>query len=150
MNPGIGMPEIAVLLLLALIVVGPAELPKMMRTIGRFVNQARSMAKDFQRSFDEMGRESELADLRKEIENLKNTNPANEITEELRKAKEELRHAEAVGAKEKAMKPPADPSGKPVGKPDAKFIEDDGNTIAPPREKPKPAQPIKTGAPEDE
>jgi sec-independent protein translocase protein TatB len=144
MNPGIGMPEIAVLLLLALIVVGPAELPKMMRTIGRFVNQARSMAKDFQRSFDEMGRESELADLRKEIENLKNANPANEITEE------ELRHAEAVGAKEKAMKPMVDPAGKPVGKPDAKFIEDDGNTIAPPREKPKPAQPIKTGAPEDE
>ena len=46
MNPGIGMPEIAVLLVLALIVVGPAELPKMMRTIGRFVNQARAMAKD--------------------------------------------------------------------------------------------------------
>lgn len=146
MNPGIGMPEIAVLLLLALIVVGPAELPKMMRTIGRFVNQARSMAKDFQRSFDEMGRESELADLRKEIENLKSANPASEITDELRKAQDDLRHAEAVGAKEKAMKPVAKPSAKP----DAKFIADDGNTIAPPREKPKPAQPIKTGAPEDE
>lgn len=146
MNPGIGMPEIAVLLLLALIVVGPAELPKMMRTIGRFVNQARSMAKDFQRSFDEMGRESELADLRKEIENLKSANPASEITDELRKAQDDLRHAEAVGAKEKAMKPVAKPSAKP----DAKFIEDDGNTIAPPREKPKPAEPIKTGAPEDE
>lgn len=146
MNPGIGMPEIAVLLLLALIVVGPAELPKMMRTIGRFVNQARSMAKDFQRSFDEMGREGELADLRKEIENLKSANPASEISEELRKAKEELRHAEAIGAKEKVVKPTANAAGKP----DAKFIEDDGNTIAPPREKPKPAQPIKTGAPEDE
>ncbi|MEN0652486.1 MULTISPECIES: Sec-independent protein translocase protein TatB [Hyphobacterium] len=142
MNPGIGMPEIAVLLLLALIVVGPAELPKMMRTIGRFVNQARSMAKDFQRSFDEMGRESELADLRKEIENLKSANPVGEISEELRKAKEDLRHAEAVGSKEKAVKPAA----KPV----ADLVPDDGNTIAPPREKPKPAQPIKTGAPEDE
>ena len=146
MNPGIGMPEIAVLLLLALIVVGPAELPKMMRTIGRFVNQARSMAKDFQRSFDEMGRESELADLRKEIENLKSANPASEITDELRKAQDDLRHAEAVGAKEKAMKPVAKPSAKP----DAKFIVDDGHTIAPPRAKPKPAEPVKTGAPEDE
>lgn len=138
MNPGIGMPEIAVLLLLALIVVGPSELPKMMRTIGRFVNQARSMAKDFQRSFDEMGREGELADLRKEIEDLKKANPAGEITEELRKAKEDLRHAEAVGAKEKAKKPSPMP------------LPDDGHSIAAPHAKPKPAAPIKTGAPEDE
>lgn len=138
MNPGIGMPEIAVLLVLALIVVGPAELPKMMRTIGRFVNQARAMAKDFQRSFDEMGRESELADLRKEIENLKNANPANEISEELRKAKDDLRRAETLSDKEKAVKK----TGAPA--------QADGNTIAPPRETPKPSKPIKTGAPEDE
>lgn len=138
MNPGIGMPEIAVLLLLALIVVGPAELPKMMRTIGRFVNQARGMAKEFQRSFDEMGRESELADLRKEIEDLKNANPANEISEELRKAKDELRRAETVTDKGKAVKKAGAPS------------PDGGHSIAPPRPTPKPAEPIKTGAPEDD
>lgn len=138
MNPGIGMPEIAVLLLLALIVVGPAELPRMMRTIGRLVNQARGMAKEFQRSFDEMGRESELGELRKEIEKLKSANPASEITDELRAAKEDLRRAEKLEAKEKAVKTPAD------------LTPDDGNQIAPPRAAPTPAKPIKTGAPEDE
>ncbi len=83
MNPGIGMPEMLVVLVLALVVVGPQQLPVMMRKIGRFVGQARMMARDFQRSFDEIGRETELSDLRKEIEALKRANPLEEIKGEV-------------------------------------------------------------------
>lgn len=75
MNPGIGAPELIVLAILALIVVGPKDLPMMFRRIGRFVGQARQMARDFQRSFDDMGREAEMSDLRREIEALKSGNP---------------------------------------------------------------------------
>lgn len=83
MNPGIGMPEMLVVLVLALVVVGPQQLPVMMRKIGRFVGQARMMARDFQRSFDEIGRETELSELRKEIEALKRANPLEEIKGEV-------------------------------------------------------------------
>jgi sec-independent protein translocase protein TatB len=86
MAPGIGMPEMLVVLVLALVVVGPQQLPVLMRRIGRMLAQARGMAKDFQASFDELGRDTELSDLRKEIEALKRGNPIEEISGELDKA----------------------------------------------------------------
>jgi sec-independent protein translocase protein TatB len=89
MNPGIGMPEMMVVLILALVVVGPQQLPVMMRKVGRMVGQARMMARDFQNSFDEIGRDTELGELRKEIEALKRANPIEEIGGELGKAAQE-------------------------------------------------------------
>jgi len=86
MAPGIGMPEMLVVLVLALVVVGPQQLPVLMRRIGRMLGQARGMAKEFQASFDELGRETELSDLRKEIEALKSGNPIEEISGEFDKA----------------------------------------------------------------
>ena len=79
MSPGIGMPEMFVVLVLALVVVGPQQLPILMRRIGRMVNQMRAMAREFQASFDEIGRETELAELRKEIEALKQANPIEDV-----------------------------------------------------------------------
>jgi sec-independent protein translocase protein TatB len=52
----------------ALIVVGPKELPSMLRKFGRFMAKVRSMAAEFRASFDEMARQSELDELRKEVE----------------------------------------------------------------------------------
>lgn len=79
MSPGIGMPEMLVVLVLALVVVGPQQLPIMMRRAGRMIGQMRAMAKEFQASFDEIGRETELSELRKEIEALKQANPLEEV-----------------------------------------------------------------------
>jgi sec-independent protein translocase protein TatB len=56
---------------LALIVVGPKDLPILMRRLGRFVAHMRSMAAEFRASFDEMARQSELDELRKEVEALR-------------------------------------------------------------------------------
>ncbi|MFY0637868.1 Sec-independent protein translocase protein TatB [Maricaulis maris] len=86
MSPGIGMPELLVVLVLALVVVGPQQLPVMMRKVGQMMAQARAMAKDFQNSFEEIGRETELSELRREIEALKDANPINQIHGELDKA----------------------------------------------------------------
>lgn len=91
MNPGIGAPELLIIIVLALVVVGPKDLPLMMRKFGRFVGQARSMARDFQRSFDELGREAEMEELKKEIQALKNANPVGDVTRELKAAEAELR-----------------------------------------------------------
>lgn len=71
MLPGIGGGELVVIAVVALIVVGPKDLPKLLREVGRFVGKMRSMADDFRSSFDEMARQSELDDLRKEVESLR-------------------------------------------------------------------------------
>lgn len=71
LGPGIGGLEILVIALLALIVVGPKDLPLMLRKVGRAVAKARAMANEFRASFDEMARQSELDELRKEVEALR-------------------------------------------------------------------------------
>lgn len=53
---------------IALIVVGPKDLPVLMRRVGEFVGKMRAMAAEFRASFDEMARQSELEELRKEVE----------------------------------------------------------------------------------
>jgi sec-independent protein translocase protein TatB len=53
---------------IALVVVGPKDLPILMRKLGQFLGRMRAMAAEFRASFDEMARQSELDELRKEVE----------------------------------------------------------------------------------
>lgn len=69
--PGIGGLEILVIGIVALLVVGPRDLPLLMRKIGKVMARARSMAHEFRSSFDEMARQSELDELRKEVQALR-------------------------------------------------------------------------------
>lgn len=71
LGPGIGGFELVVIGLVALLVVGPKDLPMLMRRVGQMVAKARAMANEFRSSFDEMARQSELDDLRKEVEALR-------------------------------------------------------------------------------
>lgn len=64
----IGWPEMAIIMLVAIIVIGPKDLPRLARTIGKWTGKARAMARDFQRSLDDMAREAELDDIKKGIE----------------------------------------------------------------------------------
>lgn len=68
MLPEVGGLEYVVIAVVALIVVGPKDLPKMLHKLGQFVGKLRGMAAEFRASFDEMARQSELDDLRKEVE----------------------------------------------------------------------------------
>ncbi len=54
--------------IVALIVVGPKDLPVLLRKLGQFMARVRAMAAEFRASFDEMARQSELDELRKEVE----------------------------------------------------------------------------------
>jgi sec-independent protein translocase protein TatB len=67
--------HILIVLVVALLVVGPKDLPRMMHTVGKWVGKARSMADQFRKSFDEMTKEAELDELRKEIDALRNERP---------------------------------------------------------------------------
>ena len=71
LGPGIGGLEILVIGLLALIVVGPKDLPVLMRKVGQAMAKARAMANDFRASFVEMARQSVLDELRKEVDALR-------------------------------------------------------------------------------
>jgi sec-independent protein translocase protein TatB len=65
--------ELLVIVVVAVVVVGPKDLPRMMRTVGQWAGRARTMADQFRRSFDDMARQSELDELRAEVEKLKKT-----------------------------------------------------------------------------
>lgn len=83
MIPDIGWVELLIIAAVAIIVVGPKDLPRLMRILGQWVGKARSLAREFQRSFDDLVRESELDDLRKEVEELRALNPIDDIKKAL-------------------------------------------------------------------
>lgn len=72
MFPDVGFSEMALIGILALLVVGPKDLPLLMRKLGRFMNKIRSMAAEFRASFDDLARQAELDELRKEVEAMRN------------------------------------------------------------------------------
>lgn len=61
----IGWSEMVVIALLTLIVIGPKELPRVLRTVGQWVRKAQSLAREFQRGLDDMAREADLEDAKK-------------------------------------------------------------------------------------
>lgn len=82
MLPDIGASELLVIAAVALIVVGPKDLPVLLRRVGQFVARLRGMAAEFRASFDEMARQSELDELRREVEAMRSaTNPTKMLTD---------------------------------------------------------------------
>ena len=75
----IGWPEMAVVAVIALIIIGPKDLPRILRYAGKWAGKARRMAREFQRNFDDMVRESELDDVKKSVESASSFNPVKDI-----------------------------------------------------------------------
>ncbi|HEV2543964.1 MAG TPA: Sec-independent protein translocase protein TatB [Methylobacterium sp.] len=80
----------------ALIVIGPKDLPKALRTLGQITTKVRRMAGEFQSQFNEAIREAELEEVRRDVEGVKRTvdaarptfNPVDTIRNEIRSAVE--------------------------------------------------------------
>ena len=68
MLPDLSPTHILIVLVAALIFIGPKDLPAFLRKVGKFVGKMRGMANEFRGAFDEMARQSELDELRKEVE----------------------------------------------------------------------------------
>lgn len=81
----IGWPEFFIILVVAIIVVGPKDLPKALFTVGKYVKSARKIGRDFQRHVDDMMREAELDDAAKTLKDVRNFNPKTRITKEIEK-----------------------------------------------------------------
>ncbi|HLJ22419.1 MAG TPA: Sec-independent protein translocase protein TatB [Stellaceae bacterium] len=71
--------ELLVIAIVALVVIGPKDLPKVLRAAGKWAAKARAVAREFQSSIDEMIRESELADVKKEMESVAATDLGHDI-----------------------------------------------------------------------
>ena len=69
----IGWGELVVIGIVALIAIGPKELPTVLRTLGQYMGKVRRMASEFQGQFQEAMREAELAELKKQAEDLKSS-----------------------------------------------------------------------------
>jgi len=67
---GIGWSEFVVIGVVALIAIGPKELPGVLRMVGQSLGKIRRMANEFQGQFQDAMREAEMADVKKEIEDL--------------------------------------------------------------------------------
>jgi sec-independent protein translocase protein TatB len=99
---GIDSPELLVIAIVALVVIGPKELPGLLRSWGRWMAQMRAMAAEFRGHVDEMVRQSELDDVKKQLESgpgldLKSLDPTKEIRSAIQEGMAEGEKAIAEG-----------------------------------------------------
>lgn len=132
--PQFGFFELITVAVLLLVVVGPKDLPKVMRMAGKFMNQAQSLAGDFRSAMREMAREAELDEMRAEIEALKKDNvfaeTKNSIDEAMKPLEDEIRR-EAADVN-KAVADSAASADKKADAPDAaKSVEPSSSTDTP-------------------
>ena len=78
-----GAEEIMVVAVAALIFVGPKDLPVVLRKVGQFTARMRGLAAEFRASFDEMARQSELDELKREVEALRRGDYAQPVRQEV-------------------------------------------------------------------
>jgi sec-independent protein translocase protein TatB len=69
----IGWSELLIIGIVALIAIGPKELPAVLRTVGQYMTKIRRMASEFQGQFQDAMREAEMADLKKEFDEVSET-----------------------------------------------------------------------------
>jgi len=114
----IGWTEILIVMGIAIVVVGPKELPKVLRTVGKWRGKASAYARDFQRTIEDAADYSELDAVKKEID---------EANRELNEAKHDLadKAAEVKGDMDKATK---DTAALKVDDGDGSVVEPAANT----------------------
>lgn len=79
----IGWSELLVIGVVLIVVVGPKDLPRMLRTFGKTMTQFRRMAGDFRRQFDEALREAELDDVRETVRDIGKMDPRSSVRDAL-------------------------------------------------------------------
>jgi sec-independent protein translocase protein TatB len=75
----IGWPELMLIGVIALVVIGPKDLPRAMRTAGFWIRKARNLSREFQNSVDQMIREAELDEVRQELKSATEFNLESEL-----------------------------------------------------------------------
>jgi len=90
----VGWTEMLVIAIVMIVVVGPKDLPKMLRAFGKTTSKLRAMAGDFRKQFDEALKEAELDDVKDVLNEARSLNPANQVKDAInpmRKAADDVR-----------------------------------------------------------
>lgn len=82
--------ELLLVAVVAILVVGPKELPGMLRSLGRMLGKLRRTADEFRRHFDDAVREAGGEELQREIKSLKQNNPLNQIRSSIEDAAKDV------------------------------------------------------------
>ena len=104
----IGWTELLVIAVVAIVVIGPKDLPRAMRTVGQWTGKMKRMAREFQGQFNEALREAELEDVRKDIEEIGKIDPLGDMRKEMSKAGDEIKKSMDVTAAPATGAPAAD------------------------------------------
>src|SRR5215467_3326929 len=114
--------------IVALIVIGPKELPAVMRTLGQWTRKIRSLAADFQNQFHEAMREAEMADLKKQVDDMaqdiKQYDPLKDVRSDVEAIGKDL----DAGLNKPANKEPGQPTSLGADKDAVKESAKDANS----------------------
>ena len=108
----VGWSELVVIAVVALVVIGPKELPGVLRSIGYWMGKVRRMASEFQGQFQEAMREAEMADLKKDVDDLNSA--ATGLTDFNLLADAQKQIDSAFEAADKSISAPASPDAATV------------------------------------
>lgn len=127
----VGWTEMLVIAIVMIVVVGPKDLPNMLRTFGRTTAKLRAMASDFQKQFNEALKEAELDDVKKSVDELRGMSPMAEIRKQLNPFEQAA--ADVRSGVDAAMKPKpaADPASSVASTPQAAEPLKNGATTMP-------------------
>jgi sec-independent protein translocase protein TatB len=135
----IGWSELLLIGIVALIAIGPKELPTVLRTLGQWMSKLRRMASEFQSQFQEAMREAEMADLKKQVDDMTsqaqsyaNFDPVSEVRRELESTQQQIESAMVNPEGAATPSPPvaAEPDTSPTGP---------ASAVAPPTDAPAPS-----------
>jgi len=120
----IGWSELLLIGIVALIAIGPKELPTVLRTLGQWMSKLRRMASEFQSQFQEAMREAEMADLKKQVDEMTSQaqsyasfDPVSEVKRELESTQQQIESAmvDKAGVDTPSSPVAAEPSTSPAG-----------------------------------
>lgn len=122
----LGWQEFLLVAIIAVIVVGPKDLPRVVRSVSQWVRKARSMAREFQSSLEEVAREAELDDVRREVQSISKDGIGKSLEKQfdpdgsMRQGVEDARKsvgAEEIEADLKSVQQTAAPASEPASTP---------------------------------
>ena len=149
----IGWSELLLIGVVALIAIGPKELPGALRTLGQWMSKVRRMASEFQNQFHEAMREAELADLKKEVDEMATKaqsyahfDPIDDIRKDIEKAASPPPDLDSPVTD---TAPPAPPATTPPASPPAATETPPATPSAAPAASVEPAAPAEPAAPQN-
>ncbi len=86
----IGFPEFLLISFVLLIVVGPKDLPKVLRSITSFIRKIKSMASQFHSGIDDLANEAEISELRKEVNKIDRKTLIDDNVDEIKKLEDDI------------------------------------------------------------